>query len=156
MGNTAIRLRRIGERDIPALEELEQECFSDPWSGRLLRGLLGSDLDETWVLEAEGGRIAGYANFRFIAGEGELMRIAVGPEFRGRGYSRKLMECLVKSAEEQGVLDLTLEVRSGNQTALNLYKSYGFKEEAVRKGYYRNPTEDAVIMWRRNLLGITT
>jgi ribosomal-protein-alanine N-acetyltransferase len=82
-----------------------------------------------------------------IAGEGELMRIAVHPELRGRGLSRKLMDQLEETAREKGAEALTLEVRKSNRTAIELYKSYGFGEEAVRKNYYENPAEDALIMW---------
>ena len=57
------------------------------------------------------------------------------------------------SLREKGARDLTLEVRSGNETAINLYKAYGFKREAVRRGYYRDPKEDAWIMWLRSLPG---
>lgn len=61
------------------------------------------------------------------------MRIAVAPGLRGQGLSRRLMDRMVSSAREKGARDLTLEVRSGNETAINLYKAYGFKREAVRR-----------------------
>lgn len=142
-------LRKLAASDIPALVQLEKNCFSDPWSEQILMDLPESCLDETWVLETEGKEVAGYINFRFLSGEGELMRIAVLPEFRGCGYARKMMEQMVKSAEENQAQDLTLEVRAGNVPAINLYKSYGFRKEAVRKKYYHDPEEDAFIMWRR-------
>ena len=88
--------------------------------------------------------------------KGELMRIAVLPEYRGHGYSRMLMDRMVRSAHENEAPDLTLEVRAGNEPAIGLYKSYGFVEEAVRKGYYHNPTEDALIMWLHGLPSIPT
>ena len=144
-----VHLKKLVPDDIPELVSIEQECFSDPWSERLLSALLESAFDETWVLRLEDGTAAGYINLRFLAGERELMRIAVRPECRGRGYSRKMMEQMVKSAEEKQVHDMTLEVRAGNLTAINLYKSYGFRKEAVRKNYYHDPDEDAFIMWRR-------
>ena len=100
--------------------------------------------------------VIGYANFRFLAGEGELMRIAVLPEHRGCGESKKLMDRLEISAKEKEAPDLTLEVRAGNTPAINLYKSYGFQAEAVRKNYYQNPVEDALIMWRRSVPSIPT
>ena len=78
-----------------------------------------------------------------------MMRIAVHPDLRGRGYARILMDTLVRSAREQGASVITLEVRNSNQAARNLYKSYGFVEEAVRKSYYTEPIEDAVIMGLR-------
>lgn len=157
-------LRPMEERDLAAAAELERLSFSAPWSEAILRESLESRLDFLWVLEPadngsgwdggqekEGGRggrsLAGYCNLRVIAGEGELMRIAVHPELRGRGLSRKLMDQLEETAREKGAEALTLEVRKSNRTAVELYKSYGFREEAVRRNYYENPVEDALIMW---------
>lgn len=144
-----VLLRPLDNSDLPEIGRIERECFSDPWSFAILSALLTSEWDETWLIETPTGHAAGYANFRFLAGEGELMRIAVLPEYRGRGYARKLMERLDISAARHGAADLTLEVRAGNEAALKLYESCGFKTEAVRRGYYSNPTEDAKIMWRR-------
>lgn len=143
-------LRPMSENDLPQVENLEKECFSDPWSYGILSDLLKSEWDESWVLLGEDGALYGYINYRFLAGEGELMRIAVREEVRGLGYSRKLMEQMVRSAAENQILDLTLEVRAGNVPAIGLYKTYGFRKEAVRKNYYHDPEEDAFIMWRRH------
>ena len=140
--------------DVPEVEKIEKDCFSDAWSEKLLRDILESEFDEAWVLVCPDGGLCGYMNVRFLAGEGELMRIAVKKEYRGLGYSRKLMERMVKSAEEKDACDLTLEVRAGNTPAIQLYKSYGVKKEAVRRDYYHDPKEDAFIMWRRGLPGI--
>lgn len=157
-------LRPMEERDLAAAAEPERLSFSAPWSEAILQESLESRLDFLWVLEPadngsggdcgqekEGGHcgrgLAGYCNLRVIAGEGELMRIAVHPELRGRGLSRKLMDRLEETAREKGAEALTLEVRKSNRTAIELYKSYGFREEAVRKNYYENPAEDALIMW---------
>ena len=84
------------------------------------------------------------------------MRIAVFPEFRGQGYSRELMDRMEKSAAEKAVNALSVEVRAGNEVALGLYQSYGFREEARRKNYYQQPVEDAVIMWLRNIPVVST
>ena len=149
-------LRAMTVDDISAVEQIEQICFSDAWSEKLLSDLLESEWDEAWVLTDTDGTRIGYANFRFLAGEGELMRIAVLPEHRGRGESKKLMDRLEISAKEKKAPDLTLEVRAGNTPAINLYKSYGFQAEAVRKNYYQNPVEDALIMWRRSVPSIPT
>ena len=151
-----IVLRGMTKDDIPAVERIEQTCFSDAWSEKLLSDMLESKWDEAWVLAAEDGTVIGYANFRFLAVEGELMRIAVLPEHRGRGESKKLMDRLEISAKEKEAPDLTLEVRAGNTSAVNLYKSYGFQAEAVRKNYYHDPVEDAFIMWRRSVPSIST
>ena len=150
-----LELRKMAENDVPALTEIEKQCFSDPWSEKMVRDLTDSSWDEVWIL-SQNETILGYINYRFIAGEGELMRIAVLPEFRGHGYSRKLMDVMVEAASQNQITDLTLEVRAGNEAAIGLYKAYGFVEEAVRKGYYHNPTEDARIMWLRGIPVIPT
>ena len=150
----AVQLRKMTAADVEALTAIEQTCFSDAWSERMVRDLADSIWDEVWVLEAE--EILGYINYRFIAGEGELMRIAVLPEYRGRGYSKVLMDAMMEAAAKNQITDLTLEVRAGNESAIGLYKAYGFAEEAVRKKYYHNPTEDALIMWLRGLPTIPT
>ena len=93
----------------------------------------------------EDENVYGYSNFRVIAGEGELMRIAVHGACRGRGYGRLLMERLLREVE-----DITLEVRASNAPAIALYEAYGFQKEAVRKNYYSGPTEDALIYWKRS------
>ena len=80
--------------DLPAVRALELECFSDAWSEKLLQDLLTSSWDKVWVLK-EDETVCGYSNFRVIAGEGELMRIAVHGACRGRGYGRLLMERLL-------------------------------------------------------------
>ena len=143
-------IRKMTADDVAALVKIENMCFTDPWSENMVADLFDSTWDEVWVLESD-EMIVGYINYRFIAGEGELMRIAVLPELRGHGLSRKLMDIMTEDAAKNDVSDITLEVRAGNVPAIGLYKSYGFKEEAVRKGYYHNPTEDALIMWLRGL-----
>lgn len=149
-------LRKMEARDVMYVTQMEKACFPDPWSETMVADLIESLWDEVWVLEDEKAGLIGYINFRFIAGEGELMRIAVLPEMRGLGLSRKLMDKMTESASEHAVTDITLEVRAGNEPAIGLYKAYGFAGEAVRKGYYHNPAEDALIMWVHDLPSIPT
>lgn len=143
-------IRRMQEADLPEVGKLELLCFSDAWSETLLRASLESKLDIWYVLE-ESGRIAGYANLRIIADEGEIERIAIHPDFRSRGYGKKLMGEMVAFARRAGIKEMTLEVRASNSHALKLYESCGFAKEAVRKDYYRNPVEDGIIMWNRRI-----
>ena len=107
-----------------------------------------SPYDVCYVFEQD-EQILGYCNLRILAGEGEIQRIAVLPPFRRLGVARKLMDAMVDFAVENKAAAVTLEVRESNRPARNRYESYGFTAEAVRKGYYRNPSEDAVIMWKR-------
>lgn len=85
-------LRVMNSQDTKAVMALEAACFSDPWTWGIIKDLPDSPWDETWLLEDERGTLLGYLTCRFLAGEGELMRIAVFLSFGGRGYSRELMD----------------------------------------------------------------
>lgn len=140
-------IRFMEETDLEQVAHLEELCFSPPWSISLLRQGLGYSLDTYWVLETgQSPVLIGYAALRILAGEAELQRIAVDPAYQGRGYARELMGEITAFSRKNQVSDLILEVRSGNAAARNLYKSYGFREEAVRRDYYEHPAEDAVLM----------
>ena len=142
-------IRRMEPRDLEEVAGLEQVCFTENWSYRLLEAGIHSPYDLYFVWEQE-GRVWGYCCLRLLAGEGEIQRIAVLPEYRRLGVGRKMMEAMVNHAIRDRAY-ASLEVRAGNLAARKLYESFGFAAEAVRKGYYHNPPEDALIMWRRGL-----
>ena len=147
-----LQIRRMEENDIPAVRELELQCFSDPWTETMLREMLESSLDSCFVLlSVEERKTAGYANVRVLGDEAELMRICVAPEFRGRGWSGPLLEEGMREMTRRGAAAATLEVRAGNVPAIRLYERHGFRKEGLRKKYYRNPVEDAAIYWKRDL-----
>lgn len=143
-----VSIRPMTAADLESVWQLERQCFSDPWSMKLLEEGLNGSYDRFFAAESD-GQICGYANLRIIAGEGEIERIAVDSRFRRQGVGRELMEKMEEAASMEGVGDITLEVRESNTAARKLYESFGFAEEGRRKEYYRNPTEDGVIMWRR-------
>lgn len=143
-------VRPMTERDIGEVVRLEKLSFSESWPESMIRSGLDSRLDTYFVYEAH-GQILGYSVIRLLGDEGEIQRIAVAPRFRRLGIARKLMEAMVTFYRLRGVRAITLEVRESNEGARKLYDSYGFKKEALRRRYYRNPTEDAIIMWNRQI-----
>lgn len=143
-------VRPMRAEDVERVVHLERVCFSESWSENLLRSGLENRLDSYLVYE-EAGTVFGYCVLRILADEGEIQRIAVDPAFRRRGVGRKLMEAMAALGRMKGVREVALEVRESNEGARKLYESYGFKQEAVRKEYYHNPTEDAIIMWNRRI-----
>lgn len=143
-------VRPMTGQDIEQVSDLERTCFSEYWSENLIRSGLDSRLD-TYFVYADHGYILGYAVIRVLGDEGEVQRIAVYPDYRRQGIARKLMDAMVAFSRARRVRAIALEVRESNLGARNLYNSYGFREEAVRKGYYHNPPEDAVIMWNREV-----
>lgn len=147
-GAGQVLVRPMEEKELEFAAELESLCFSQPWSLKLLKDSFLGPWDTFFVAERH-GKLCGYAILRILAGEGEIQRIAVHPAFRRLGIGSKLMEAMEEFSRDRQAGDTTLEVRAGNQGAIRLYKSYGFVEQGRRKDYYRNPTEDAVIMWQR-------
>ena len=139
-----MEIRRAGAADVSAIAALEAKIFSDPWSERALSDCICKGA-MCFVAVAEGEVIA-YVLGTLIAPEGEIYRIAVRPDKRQRGIGYRLLDYSVKTERGRGLEALFLEVRSENVPARNLYRSYGFKEISVRKNYYRDPPDDAVIM----------
>ena len=147
-----LQIRRMEKKDLPAVRELELQCFSDPWTETMLREMLAGSLDSCFVLLiGEEQKTAGYTNVRVLGDEAELMRICVDPEFRGRGWSGPLLEEGMREMTRRGAAAATLEVRAGNVPAIRLYERHGFQKEGLRKKYYRDPVEDAAIYWNRDL-----
>ena len=143
-------VRPMNGGDIGQVVQMEKTCFSEPWSENLICSGLDSRLD-TYFVYADHDSILGYCVLRILGDEGEIQRIAVWPQYRRQGIARKLMDAMVNYARRRGVLAVALEVRESNEGARKLYDSYGFKQEAVRRGYYHNPQEDAIIMWNRRI-----
>ena len=146
-----MRTRFAEEKDLPAMAEIERRCFHTPWSEESLRDdLTGNHLSVYMVLEAESGDVAGYMSLWRILDEGHINNVAVLPEYRRRGGASEMLEFMLEYSEKNGILSHTLEVRVSNEGAIGLYRKFGFKEAGVRKGYYEDDGEDALIMWRNH------
>ncbi|MBP3216988.1 MAG: ribosomal protein S18-alanine N-acetyltransferase [Lachnospiraceae bacterium] len=145
-----IQIRKMEREDIPAAVEIEQACFSQPWSEDAYNATLLLPFAHYYVaVDEERNRIVGTCGVREILGEGEVGNVAVLPAYRQQGIARALMTMLLEETTARGVQALTLEVRSTNTAAIRLYESLGFVQEGVRKNFYEKPTEDALILWRR-------
>ena len=142
-------IRRMTSDDIPEVARLEAEVFSDPWSENVYRQTLLID-GVIYLVVVENGEIIGVCGVRNIVGEGEITNVMIKPYMRGRGLAYEMLTKLLEEGESIGIQDFTLEVRSSNAAAINLYRKLGFSEEGTRPGFYSNPKEDALIMWKRN------
>ena len=109
-------IRRMEERDLAAVAELEKLCFSENWSYHILESGIHSPYDVYYVFEQE-GKILGYCNLRVLAGEGEVQRIAVHPDSRRLGLGRKMMDAMVEYAIRERAYAISLEVRP--ETCMN-------------------------------------
>ena len=143
-----IIVRGLSEKDMPEVAANEALCFTQPWAGHnFLEALDRKDL--LYVVADAGGRIVGHAGVFTVMGDGEIINVAVHPDFRGKGIAYQMLSYLMGIAPEIGTEDFTLEVRAGNKAAIRLYEKLGFETEGVRPGFYDFPKEDALIMWKR-------
>ncbi|WP_283609175.1 ribosomal protein S18-alanine N-acetyltransferase [Faecalispora anaeroviscerum] len=140
-----IHIVPMQEQHLDALAELEQLCFSQPWSRE---GLATELLEPTaCFLAAEcGGKTIGYAGMHCVLEEAYVTNVAVDPRFRRHGAGRLLMQALERAAVERGAASLSLEVRLSNQGAIDLYRGCGFEEIGLRRGLYEQPKEDGLIL----------
>lgn len=131
--------------DCSKVYRLQQECFSVPWSLEGLKEMFCTKGYFNYVAEIDGD-ILGYVGMKAVLDEADITNVAVSPQVRRRGVGKKLLAHLKKSAKENGISTIFLEVRVSNEPAIRLYEQAGFEEGEIRKNYYEKPTEDALIM----------
>ncbi len=140
--------RRSTPHDISLIEAAEADIFPDPWSRESISSVI-CDRFSMCFTAIKDGELVGYILGRLIAPEGEIYRIAIMPKYRRRGIGYRLLDYARKTERGRGLECLFLEVRSENTPAISLYKAYGFSEIGRRRGYYKNPDDDAIIMLRQ-------
>ena len=125
---------------------LERVCFPDPWSRQMLAEELDNALSAFLVALDSEGKVAGYAGLQVILDEGTVTNIAVRPDCRKQGVASQLLQVFLNFAQGNRLAFLTLEVRASNTPAVALYQKLGFQEVGRRRNYYREPTEDALLL----------
>ncbi len=139
--------RPMVETDLDSVAKMEKEIFSTPWSKEGFQESLQKDYSYFFVAE-EKNEITGYLGIHNFGGDGEITNVAVALEWRCKHIAFSLLSYAMKETEKKGVEAFTLEVRKSNIPAIRLYEKLGFVEQGVRKNFYENPTEDAIIMWK--------
>jgi ribosomal-protein-alanine N-acetyltransferase len=139
-------IRTIELKDVDAIFAVELRSFPAPFSRDLFSAMFSRMPPfGGFVIELDGALI-GYLVYMFIQDEMELMTVAVDAPFRGKGCAREMMKTMISVAKGQGVASIFLEVRPSNSPAQRLYGSLGFREISVRKKYYKDNDEDAIVM----------
>lgn len=139
------RIRPAVLADAPALVAIERRCFGDPWSEASFREALTSVWNFVLVAQAARG-VVGYLIGRETGGTGEVLNLAVSPEFRRRGVGEALLSAGLAAFRRSRTEEVFLEVRESNTSARALYARHGFRPVGQRSAYYRNPKEDAVVL----------
>lgn len=138
-------IRRISENDIEAIASLEAGIFSDPWSVKSIKEtyenksalILGAYQEEALI---------GYVIFYYVLDEGEIARIAVSPSCRRRGVAYQIFKELLQFCNQKEIERILLDVRISNEAAIAFYRKSGFSEDGIRKNFYDNPKEHALLM----------
>ena len=145
MNNIEITIETATTSDAEKIAEIEQLCFSVPWSGTSVREFIENPLAVMITAKANGS-IVGYVGLYSVADEADIANVAVIPEYRRCGIAKALITQALLYSKEKGIKKLMLEVRASNIAAINLYKSFGFICVGTRKNYYTQPKEDALLM----------
>jgi ribosomal-protein-alanine N-acetyltransferase len=144
----SVRVGVLG--DLNGIVRLEERAVGAPWWGeRVYREALEDQEFRRVFVWEDGGEVAGFAVGAVVSGEGELESVAVAEAMRRRGVGRALCAAVIDWCEERGAEVVRLEVRASSAWAIALYAGLGFRRVGLRRGYYRGPVEDAVLMERR-------
>ena len=147
MTAVAIEIRALRLADLTEVEEIERRAYPTPWS----RSMFASELGKPTSIclgAFEGDQLIGYVvNSRYVDAW-HVMNVAVDPDYQGRGIATQLLERLFELTAADGRDGYTLEVRVSNANAIRLYEKLGFEARGLRRGYYTDNREDALIMWR--------
>jgi ribosomal-protein-alanine N-acetyltransferase len=143
-----VELRRLELRDLDAVEEIERASYPTPWSRAMFAAELRKPSSLAIGAYRETGELVGYAIVSRYVDAWHVMNVAVDPGYRRRGIARELLERLFEATSADPRRGYTLEVRVSNAEAIRLYEKMGFEARGVRRGYYTDNREDALIMWR--------
>ena len=157
-----IEIKKDQHQYISEIAALESDIFPDPWSEKSIRDTLENPQARIWAIisrqappcscastspeHAGKPQLLGYVIFYYVLDEGEIARIATSPQHRRQGVAVRLLEKMRAFSYEQNITRWLLDVRISNETAIRFYKAAGFAEDGVRKNFYANPPEDAILM----------
>ena len=140
-----MKIQKLTPDYVSAVAAIEKRCFSNPWNETAVNAELENHCSEIYIALVD-GTAAGYTNIYTVLDEMDIVRVAVLPEYRRQGIAAEILKTVL--AEKQGTV--YLDVRESNHPAISLYKSLGFVDTGVRKNYYTNPTENAILMMREH------
>ena len=140
-----MKIERMTAQHVDAVLEIENECFSHPWSRQSIESEL-ENKTSVFYTALEGDEVAGYIGMSTVLDEGYIFNVAVSAKHRKKGIGSALIQELVTYGKKNNFCFLTLEVRESNENAISLYSKFGFIKVGERKNYYSDPVENAVLM----------
>lgn len=141
-------LKPLTEEYVDQVCILEEEAFSMPWHRESFLEMIANE-NACYLVALAGDEVVASCGLRHIVGEGEITNVVTKSSMRGKGIGKQMLLRLLEEGRKMGAEAFTLEVRVSNAPAIHLYESLGFVSEGIRKNFYEEPTEDALIMWKR-------
>lgn len=133
--------------DLKSIMNVENASFTVPWTEAAFRNEFIINQYAYYILTTYNDEVVGYAGIWLVLDEGHVTNIAIHPDYQGNHYGEALLREMIRIAKDRGVIRITLEVRVSNDIAQGLYKKLGFQNGAIRKNYYPDTKEDALVMW---------
>jgi ribosomal-protein-alanine N-acetyltransferase len=143
-----LELRRLDLGDLEAIERIERASYPTPWSRSMFASELAKPSSLSFGAVDETGTLVGYLVLSRYVDAWHIMNVAVAPERRRQGIASALLQRLLELTKDDSLRGYTLEVRVSNLGAIRLYERFGFRRKGIRRGYYTDNREDALIMWR--------
>ena len=146
-----VRITAMRRRHLRGVLRIEQQVYPRPWTFGLFLGEVSQRASRVYLVARVGSEVVGYAGMFRAVDDGHITTIAVDPPWQRRGIATRLLLALARAAVDRGCRNLTLEVRMSNSGAQALYQRFGFVPAGVRKGYYPETGEDALVMWANDI-----
>jgi [ribosomal protein S18]-alanine N-acetyltransferase len=146
-----VRLVAMRRRHLRSVLRIEAQVYPRPWSLALFMSELGLRSSRCYVVARVGGSVVGYAGLMLTGDDAHVTTIAVDPEWQRHKIGTRLLIFLARESLRRGARNLTLEVRVSNEPAQAMYRQFGFKPAGIRKGYYQETNEDALVMWAEDI-----
>ena len=150
-GELDVVIEPMRRRHLRSVLKIEQQVYPRPWSMGLFMSELGIRGSRVYVVARVGPSVVGYGGLMLVSGDGHVTTLAVDPAWHRSKLGTRLLHALATAAIQRGAEHLTLEVRAGNRPAQELYRAFGFVPAGVRKGYYVETKEDAIVMWANDV-----
>ena len=148
--STEVTFQKLAVSDLDDVQEIERACFITPWSKSAFLNEIHFERSIFKTLKIE-NRLIGYGGFWIVLDEIHISNIAIHPDYQRQGFGRMLLTHLLEEAVARGAMHASLEVRRSNKAALKLYGDFGFGVITVRRKYYQDTREDALVMWNDNI-----
>jgi ribosomal-protein-alanine N-acetyltransferase len=146
-----VRITPMRRRHLRGVLRIEQQVYPRPWTFGLFLGEISQRASRVYLVARVGSEVVGYAGMFRAVDDGHITTVAVDPAWQRHGVATRMLLALARAAVDRGCRNLTLEVRMSNSGAQALYQRFGFVPAGVRKGYYPETGEDALVMWANDV-----